>query len=83
VLILACCRLPVSFIFAVAADFTITSFKGTDGLVYFVCVFPSKISQEWPVNTAKKDPSWRALPWAFNKRENEELILDETQELFI
>lgn len=35
------------------------------------------------MNTAKKDPSWKAFPWASNKRENEELILDETQELFI
>lgn len=47
-----------------------------------VCI-PKEISQEQLVNTSKTDLSPRAFPWASNKSENKELVLGETQQLFI
>lgn len=79
VLIPACCSSPVSFISWSYHHLL----EGNRWACLFGVPISKQISQEWPVNTANKDPSWRASPWASNKRENEELILDETQGLFI
>lgn len=84
VLIPACCRPPVSFILSLLRQLILLSLAYGNRWACLFCVRTSKqISQECPVNTAKTDPSWRAFPWASNKRENKELILDETQKLFI
>lgn len=47
-----------------------------------VCI-PTEISQEQPVNPANTDPSPRAFSWASKESKTKELLLGETQELFV